>query len=330
MHQGLFRFKGAPIQAGIAIACSSAVVPRYRIAEHGQDRTYARPRSTRCAAARSTASTTPLHDLLMRARRRRRPGARDQAGRARRPVPPRPRGGDPASRLLARHDGAAAARRRGAVWREIIAASTRLQGPFRVRLRAGGAEHALRSGARAFRRADAAAADELRRAGVGAPSADGHAAGRRAAAAGGDARRAWWRGFGGAGGDAPCDHRAAALRGDVRSSRPRWSSARQAFEATGEDRGYLVSRPTRRSAARGCRRPWKPRASSRSASRRRSASPTAAAVPARPCWSRPTPMPGPTTSGSRPCWRRPAKAFCGLRSIGGYAVPLALRRRRRK
>jgi chorismate mutase-like protein len=142
-------------------------------------------------------------------------------------------------RLIARHEGPLPPEAVVQVWREIIASSTRLQGPFRVAIYAPvGAEHAL----------------DLARAhfGVLTPLVPMSSVGPVLAALADDHAQLgllplpeerpdepWWRGFGAGGPDAL----QILARLPYAATAPQPSAlivGRQAFEPTGEDRGYLV------------------------------------------------------------------------------------------
>jgi chorismate mutase/prephenate dehydratase len=234
MHQPLFRFKRGGIQLESQFL---ALAPprRYRVSEHGQDRTMTIPPSLDALRAEIDSIDATLHDLLMRrAAVSEQVRAAKQAGR---PVLFRP-GREAAiiKRLLARHSGALPPEAVVQVWREIIASSTRLQGPFAVAVYAA-----------------AGTALDLARAqfGVLTPLLPLSSVGSVLAALdNGQAQlgvlplpedlpdEPWWRGCGG-GEEALCvlarlPYAATALQPSA------LIVGRQPFEPTGDDRGYLV------------------------------------------------------------------------------------------
>jgi chorismate mutase/prephenate dehydratase len=177
-----------------------------------------------------------LHDLLMR-----RAAVSEQvraAKRSSRPVLFRP-GREAAilKRLLARHAGGLPPEAVVQIWREIIASSTRLQGPFTVAVyAASGAELDLA-------RAQFGVLTPLLPMGsvgpVLAALEDGQAQLGVLPLPEDTPDEPWWRGCGGAGDDAL--HILARVPFAAASLQPAaLVVGRQAFEPTGEDRGYLV------------------------------------------------------------------------------------------
>lgn len=141
-------------------------------------------------------------------------------------------------RLLARHEGPLPPEALVQVWREIIAASTRLQGPFRVAAYlASGAGHALDLARAHF----GVLTPLIPMKSVGpvlAAVADGHAQLGLLPLPEETPGEPWWRGLA-AGPDAL--HIVARLPFAATSLQPAaLIVGRQAFEPTGEDRGYLV------------------------------------------------------------------------------------------
>jgi chorismate mutase-like protein len=179
-----------------------------------------------------------LHDLLMQ-----RAAVSDQVRATKqvaRPILFRP-GREAAilKRLLARHEGVLPPEAVVQVWREIIASSTRLQGPFRVAIYApSGAEHALDLARAHF----GVLTPLLPMSSVGpvlSALADDHAQVGLLPLPEETPDEPWWRGFGGAGEDALSI--IARLPFAATSLQPAaLVVGRQAFEPTGEDRGYLV------------------------------------------------------------------------------------------
>jgi chorismate mutase-like protein len=177
-----------------------------------------------------------LHDLLMR-----RAAVSEKvraAKRAERLVLFRP-GREAAilKRLLARHDGALPPEAIVQVWREIIASSTRLQGPFMVAVyAAGGAELDL------ARAQFGVLTPLLPMSSVGpvlAALEDGQAQLGLLPLPEDTPDEPWWRGCGGSGDDAL--NIVARLPFAAASLQPAaLVVGRQPFEPTGEDRGYLV------------------------------------------------------------------------------------------
>jgi chorismate mutase / prephenate dehydratase len=179
-----------------------------------------------------------IHDLLME-----RAALSDQVGAIKqgaRPVLFRP-GREAAilKRLLARHAGPLPPEVVVQVWREIIAASTRLQGPFKVAIYApSGAEHALELARAHF----GVLTPLLPMSSVGpvlSALADGHAQLGLLPLPEETPDEPWWRGFGGGLPDAlsiiaRLPFAATALQPAA------LVVGQQAFEPTGEDRGYLV------------------------------------------------------------------------------------------
>jgi chorismate mutase/prephenate dehydratase len=179
-----------------------------------------------------------LHDLLMR-----RAAVSEQVRAVKqdaRPVLFRP-GREAAiiKRLLVRHAGALPPEAVVQVWREIIASSTRLQGPFTVAIyAASGAEHALDLARAQF----GVLTPLLPMSSVGpvlAAIEDGQAQLGLLPLPEDTPNEPWWRGCGGNGNDAL--HILARLPFAATALQPAaLIVGRQPFEFTGEDRGYLV------------------------------------------------------------------------------------------
>ena len=232
-------------------------------------------------------------------------------------------------RLLARHDGPLPPDAVVQVWREIIAASTRLQGPFRVAIYApSGAGHALDLARAHF----GVLTPLLPMSSVGpvlAALADGHAQVGLLPLPEETPGEPWWRGFGAAAGDAlsiiaRLPFAATSLQPAALVVGP------QAFEATGEDRGYLVVETdkeisrARLSAALEAAglKPLGFPAEVRVADGRGRARATLLVET--------DSYAGPDDQRLAAALEKAGEGILGLRSIGGYAVPLALGRRRRK
>jgi chorismate mutase/prephenate dehydratase len=232
-------------------------------------------------------------------------------------------------RLLARHDGPLPPEAVVQVWREIIAASTRLQGPFRVAIYApSGAEHALDLARAHF----GVLTPLLPMSSVGpvlAALADGHAQVGLLPLPEETPDEPWWRGFGGGGPDALSV--IARLPVAATSLQPAaLVVGPQAFEATGEDRGYLVvetdkeisrARLSAALEAAGLKPLGFPAEVRVADGRGRARATLLVETDA---------YAGPDDKRLAAVLKKAGEGIVGLRSIGGYAVPLALGPRRRK
>jgi chorismate mutase-like protein len=232
-------------------------------------------------------------------------------------------------RLLARHDGPLPPEAVVQVWREIIAASTRLQGPFRVAIYApSGAEHALDLARAHF----GVLTPLLPMSSVGpvlAALADGHAQVGLLPLPEETPDEPWWRGFGGGGPDALSI--IARLPVAATSLQPAaLVVGPQAFEVTGEDRGYLVvetdkeisrARLSAALEAAGLRPLGFPAEVRVADGRGRARATLLVETDA---------YAGPDDKRLAAVLKKAGEGIVGLRSIGGYAVPLVLGPRRRK
>jgi chorismate mutase-like protein len=269
-----------------------------------------------------------MHDLLME-----RAALSDQVRatkQAARPVLFRP-GREAAilKRLLQRHQGPLPQEAVVQVWREVIAASTRLQGPFRVAIYApSGAEHALDLARAHF----GVLTPLLPMSSVGpvlAALADGHAQIGLLPLPEETPGEPWWRGFGGGGADALSI--VARLPFAATSLRPAaLIVGTQAFEPTGEDRGYLVVETDKEiSRARLA-------AALEAADLKPLGFPAEVRIADGRGRARATLLvetdsyadPGDARLGA--VGEKAGEGILAIRSIGGYAVPLLLGRRRRK
>jgi chorismate mutase/prephenate dehydratase len=326
MHQRLFRFKSGAIQQESQLLLL-AFVP---IIEYPITAKIALMSDSKLDTLRQQIDgiDDALHDLLME-----RAALSDQVRatkHAARPVLFRP-GREAAilKRLLARHDGPLPPEAVVQVWREIIAASTRLQGPFRVAIYAPtGAEHALDLARAHF----GVLTPLLPMSSVGpvlAALADDHAQVGLLPLPEETPDEPWWRGFGGGGSDALSI--IARLPFAATSLQPAaLIVGKQGFEPTGEDRGYLVVETgqeisrARLSAALEAAdlKPLGTPAEVRAADGRGRT--VATLLVETESYASPS---DPRLAAARD---KAGEGVLGIRSIGGYAVPLLLGRRRQK